>query len=264
MSNLNRNLAPIPKGAWEFIEEEANEILTAKLAGRKVVDFVGPKGIDYAAVNTGRRVEVDSPVEGVKSSKRQVLPLVEIEIPFKLDLNELEALARGAEDVDSDPVREAAEKVADVENKVIFSGLEDPQIEGILEAADQSPVPANEETGLVSPAAKGITKLVDEGVEGPYNLLLGSELYSLLYKLDGEGYPLYKKLVEMIQGDIISVPELDDKGLLVPVRDGDFELIAGQDLAIGYKQQVGDEVEFFFTESFSFRVYSPEAAIILE
>ncbi|MFW5999759.1 MAG: encapsulin, partial [Halanaerobiaceae bacterium] len=46
-------------------------------------------------------------------------------------------------------------------------------------------------------------------------------------------------------------------------RGGDFELALGEDLSIGFKGQNGDKLEFFFAESFTSRVISPEAAIVL-
>lgn len=263
MSNLKRDLAPITPEAWKFIEEEAEEILQTKLIGRKAVDFVGPKGIDFAAVNTGRRVEVEGPTFDVDYSKRHVLPLLEVEAPFTMELEEIEALVRGAEDVDSDSLVEAANKVAAAENNAIFYGLEDPAIEGMVEAAEQPAVEIEGED-LISPVADGISQLIEEGIEGPYNLLLGSKLYSQLYKASGHGYPVKKRLEEMIEGEIIAAPLLENRGILIPDRSGDFELIGGQDISIGFKEQSGDQVEFFFTESFTFRVNAPEAIVVLE
>jgi hypothetical protein len=44
MANLRRHIAPIDHSVWAFIDNEARRILNTKLTGRKVVDFVGPKG----------------------------------------------------------------------------------------------------------------------------------------------------------------------------------------------------------------------------
>jgi uncharacterized linocin/CFP29 family protein len=67
MANLKRHVAPITQEAWDFIDEEARRVLNLKLSARKVVDFVGPKGMDFAAVNTGRKVNLDQkPIDGVK------------------------------------------------------------------------------------------------------------------------------------------------------------------------------------------------------
>jgi len=44
-------------------------------------------------------------------------------------------------------------------------------------------------------------------------------------------------------------------------RGGDFELILGQDLAIGYESHTQTKVKLYFTESFTFRVLEPAAVM---
>ena len=50
MNNLHRELAPISDAAWADIEQEASRTLKRHLAARRVVDVVGPKGLDFSAV----------------------------------------------------------------------------------------------------------------------------------------------------------------------------------------------------------------------
>ncbi|OCL26076.1 bacteriocin [Orenia metallireducens] len=267
MSNLRKKLAPIPPEAWGFIESEAKEVLNMKLSGRKAVSFIGPKGIDFAAVNTGRRILFDdSQLEGIRHYKRHVLPLVEVEVPFKMSLEEIEALSRGAEDVDTDSLIEAAEKLARAEDEAIFYGMDEVSIEGLIDASSQDIINISEEEGIVSAVANGVKNLVMENIEGPYILLLAPSLYSMLYNLneiDDKGYPTKKRLEELIQGRVIPAPVLGDKGLLLSTRGDDFELIVGQDISIGYNSHDNDEIEFFFMESFTFRVNTPEAIVVL-
>ena len=54
MDLLKRSHAPITPEAWKQIDAEAKRVLQINLAGRKLVDFDGPHGWQYAAVNTGR------------------------------------------------------------------------------------------------------------------------------------------------------------------------------------------------------------------
>ena len=44
MNDLLRELAPISDDAWKAIDDEARQTLMVELAGRKLVDFVGPRG----------------------------------------------------------------------------------------------------------------------------------------------------------------------------------------------------------------------------
>lgn len=52
-------------------------------------------------------------------------------------------------------------------------------------------------------------------------------------------------------------------GAVLSVRGGDFVLTVGQDLSIGYKLHEAREIELFFTESFTFQVLEPAAAVAL-
>ncbi|MFW6378330.1 MAG: family 1 encapsulin nanocompartment shell protein, partial [Bacillota bacterium] len=127
---LNRSLAPIPDEAWEFLDEEAKDILELRLGARKVVEFEGPLGLDVSSINTGRMNKISA--EGAEFRSRETLNLIEVELPVKIDRAEIDAFVRGAEDADSDPVREAAKKMAEIENKAIFFGMPEAGIEGII------------------------------------------------------------------------------------------------------------------------------------
>ena len=50
---------------------------------------------------------------------------------------------------------------------------------------------------------------------------------------------------------------------MVSLRGGDFELVLGQDLSIGYLAHDRDSVELYIEESLTLKVCSPEAAIYL-
>jgi uncharacterized linocin/CFP29 family protein len=47
------------------------------------------------------------------------------------------------------------------------------------------------------------------------------------------------------------------------LRGGDFELVVGQDFAIGYLDHTADKVRLYLQESFTFRVHAGEAAVPL-
>jgi len=124
MDLLKRSKAPIVDEAWAQIDEEARRVLKLHLAGRKLVDFSGPHGWGLGAVNTGRLKHIESgPVEHVGHAIRDVRPLVELRAPIVLPILELDYAARGADDLDLDPVILAAERVARAEDDAIFHGF---------------------------------------------------------------------------------------------------------------------------------------------
>jgi uncharacterized linocin/CFP29 family protein len=123
MNHLFRELAPISEAGWQEIENEAKRTLKTTLAARKLVDFVGPLGWQASAVGIGRSKTAEPPARtSVETRLREVLPLVELRVPFELRRSELSALDRGAKDFDTDPIIDAAREIAIAEDRAVFHG----------------------------------------------------------------------------------------------------------------------------------------------
>src|SRR5580765_7143697 len=107
MNNLHRELAPVSSAAWAQIEQEATRTLKRYLAGRKLVDIVGPKGLDLAAVGTGHSAEVVPICEGLKVERREVAPVIELRAAFRLTRKAIDDVERGSNDSDWQPLKDA-------------------------------------------------------------------------------------------------------------------------------------------------------------
>src|SRR5262249_8774101 len=121
--HLLRSHAPISDSAWSAIDDEARSRLTAQLAARKLVDFIGPSGWEPSAAPLGRTVDLDSPFDTVVAQQRTVLPLVELRVEFTLARRELDDVDRGASDPDLGPLDTAAGDFARAENQAVFQGF---------------------------------------------------------------------------------------------------------------------------------------------
>jgi uncharacterized linocin/CFP29 family protein len=262
MNYLKRELAPIIDEAWAEIEEEAVRVLKANLSARHVVDLDGPKGFDFSAVNLGEVEPAKERVDGVNYGIRQVLPLIEARVPFVLDIWNLDNLSRGAAAVDTEPVIRAALELAAFEERAVYYGFEPGAIKGLTERATHKAVALGADASeYVDAVAKAMLVLSDDGVGGPYALVLGSKAFR---KLSGDVsvYPLRQRVAKLIEGPILHSPVLEG-GFLLSLRGGDFELTVGQDIAIGYQHHDTRSVHLYLTESFTFRVLGPEAVIEL-
>src|SRR6266571_5541463 len=131
MNNLHRELAPISDAAWAGIEEEARRTFEQHVAARRVVDLEGPDGTTLASVNTGHLAEVDAPADGVIAHLRAAQPLVRLRAPFTVSRDDVDAVERGAQDADWQPVKDAAKKIAFAEDRAIFEGYQAAGITGI-------------------------------------------------------------------------------------------------------------------------------------
>jgi uncharacterized linocin/CFP29 family protein len=262
---LKREHAPITPEAWKQIDDEARRVLKLHLAGRKLVDFSGPHGWTLGGVNTGRLdVIKKGPIAGVSHAVRNVQPLVEVRSPFTMKILELDYAARGALDLDLDPVIAVAERVARAEDTAIFHGLEEARITGIIPASPHTPIDVK--TSLEWPRAVAAAKEVLRvaGVNGPYALAVGTQAYAELTADSEDGYPLRRRIEEnLAQGSLVWAPALRGGAVLMATRGGDYEVTVGQDLSIGYAVHDRENVELYLTESFTFRVLEDKAAIFL-
>ena len=131
MNNLHRELAPITEGAWSQIEDEARRTFKRSIAGRRVVDVVGPGGPTLSAVGTGHLRPLDPPMDGVLVRQRQVQPIIELRVPFSVTRAAVDDVERGAADSDWQPVKDAATRIALAEDRMIFHGWAATGITGI-------------------------------------------------------------------------------------------------------------------------------------
>ncbi len=261
MNDLLRDLAPISAPAWTAIEAEAKRTLKLLLAARKLVDFVGPLGWQASAVGLGRSERLRAaPEKGVEARLRMVQALVELRVPFELEREELEALARGAKDANLDPVRDAARTAALAEDRAVFHGYPEAGIDGIVEVSAQGKCLISEDyTAYPAVVAEAIDKLRNAGVGGPYAIALGPRCYTGLHKTLIGGFPVIEHVRRLLDGPIVSAPAVDG-AVVMSVRGGDFELTSGQDFSIGYLDHTATAVRLYLQESFTFRVLAAEAA----
>ncbi|WP_028923187.1 family 1 encapsulin nanocompartment shell protein [Pseudonocardia acaciae] len=264
MNNLHRELAPISDAAWAEIEEEARRTFTRHVAARRVVDVVGPAGPTLSAVGTGHLRALDAPAEGVSVHRREAQPVIELRVPFSVDRQAVDDVERGSKDSDWQPVKDAARKIALVEDRTIFHGSGPAGITGIAPGSSNPPLPLPADIRQIpTTVAQAVSALRLAGVGGPYSLLLSAEAYTEVVETTDHGYPIRDHLARLLRdGEIIWAPALDG-ALLISTRGGDYELHLGQDLSIGYSSHDAGHVELYLQESLTFLALTAESSVPL-
>ncbi|GBQ26567.1 bacteriocin family protein [Gluconacetobacter azotocaptans] len=264
MNNLHRHLAPVSSTAWDQIEEEASRTLRRHLAGRRVVDTSKPHGLSLAGVGTGRGTAIEAPNDGVRAVKREILPLVELRVPFTLSREEIDAVERGSQDSDWQPVKDAAKKIAFAEDRAIFDGYAAAGIQGIRAGTSNAhlKLPASVQD-YPQVIAEALNSLRLAGVNGPYSIVLGAQAFLAISSGDDDGYPVRKHIESMIDGKLVWAPAIEG-AFVVSMRGGDLALDIGQDFSIGYLSHTADAVELYLQESFVFRVLTSEATVAID
>ena len=257
---LYRELAPITQETWDEIDERAAEVLKSYLTGRKVVKVNGPKGLDYNAISEGRLVHVVEDGD-ICHGNYQILPLTEVRREFEIDRWELDNIARGAKDIDYEPLENALKDVAIFEDNAIYNGLESAIIEGIENSREGESIPLGDNPKEIMEAiTEGVIRLKNAYADGPYTLVVNEEAYKRILSVD-TGYPFDDKIKKLIDGDIL-FSHVVKGAYLLPYDHEDLELTIGRDYSIGYQAHDIKKVRFFISESFTFRVLDP--AIIVK
>ncbi|HVB17260.1 MAG TPA: family 1 encapsulin nanocompartment shell protein [Stellaceae bacterium] len=264
MNHLMRDLAPISAAGWLEIEKEAKRTLKATLAARRIVDFKGPQGWEASAVAVGRSQAIDLPAKsGVTARLRQVLPLVELRVPFLMRRDELDDIERGARDPDLATVIAAARAIAMAEDHAVFHGLPSAGIRGICETQAKVALSIGDDyEAFPEIVTTALNRLRDEGVDGPYAIALGEQCYAGVTDTTSGGYPVLDHVRHLVDGPLVWAPDLDG-AVVLSMRGEDFELTVGEDFSIGYLAHDAETVRLYLEESFTFWLLSPQAAIPL-
>ena len=264
MDILKQSLAPISAEAWQEIKSEAKRILNSHLSARKFIKVSGPNGWDYAAVPVGRLdIPGNQDKKGVIYGINKVQPLIEPRITFHLNIWELDNLARGAKDIDLDPMEKAAIKLAEFEENVIYYGLAKASITGLKDANIDEKLEFPEQIeNILSIVSQGITKLTSSSFSGPYALIVSPEKWQKISS-HFKGYPLKLHLEKLLGGPVI-LSHFISEAFLVPANASELNLILGQDISIGYESHNDKEVRLFFTESFTLQIHDPATIIMID
>jgi uncharacterized linocin/CFP29 family protein len=263
MNNLHRGLAPISDAAWADIEEETTRTLKRYLAGRRVVDVHGPGGVALSAVGTGHLTTITAPGDGILARQREVKPLVEIRVPFDLDRQQIDDVERGSSDSDWQPAKDAARKIAYVEDRAIFEGYAAAGIGGIRQGTSNPMLTLPADVRQYPDAiAQALSQLRLVGVNGPYSVLLGADAYTALAETSDNGYPVLEHVRKLVKEEIIWAPAIAGAFVLT-TRGGDFALHIGQDVSIGYLSHTDSVVRLYLEETLTFLLLTTEAAVAL-
>ena len=161
------------------------------------------------------------------------------------------------------PAKDAAKKIAFAEDRAIFDGYREANIQGIREGTS-NPIKAlpADVRDYPDAVAQALSQLRLVGVNGPYSVVLGADEYTELAETRDHGYPVLEHVKRIVDGDIIWAPAIGGAFVLT-MRGGDFELNIGQDISIGYLSHTDAVVRLYLQETCTFRVLTSEASVAL-
>ncbi len=264
MNHLYRELAPVSTTSWQMIDDEARSQLSTYIAARRLVDFAGPLGWKHSSLHVGRVTSIPAPSETLSGSLREVMPFAELRAHFVVSRDDLRAIDRGANNIDFSDLDQAALLIAEAENAAVIRGWAEAGITGVGEATSSTPISLDADYSQYPRfVASAVERLQSLGIGGPYGLALGPESYlGVVESTEHGGLIVFDHLRKILDGPIVRTPGIVG-AVVVSLRGGDFSFVSGEDLSVGYQNHDEDNVHLFIEESFTFKIETPEAAILL-
>jgi uncharacterized linocin/CFP29 family protein len=258
---MYRDLAPIDINVWKQIDSRAKEVIISTLTARKAIHVSTPKGSDYVAYNHGKLGDVAEKHE-VAFASYVVTPLIETRIEFKLNRWEMDNAFRGDTNIDFSNLEDAVKKAALFEEYVVYEGLSEGNIPGLLEVSGETLKLGDTASSIKKSVAEGVIKLKNAYISGSMDLIVSQELYAKLWSIESQT-PLIKALENMIGGKVID-SEVMKGAILVPHNNENLNIELGEDFSIGYQEHDKKEVTFFIKESFTFRILDEKLVVRFE
>lgn len=260
MDTLNRSQAPFGAELWQEIDAAAMKAATDRLTARRFLDVEGPFGPGMTAIELGNDGFCRQPAgdEAAQIVGRAVsVPM--IRKTFKMSIRRIAAAVDNGAPLDTGPVEDAAEAVAEREEELLYSGQPDFDIPGLLSADGRSEIAGGSWSDVdqaLEDVLSAVTRLDDCGKRGPYALALAPALYNGLFRrYPGTDMLQLEHLKRLCTLGIFKAPIKG--GVLVDARVG--AVLVGQDLRAGYIGQDGVHYEMFLSESLVLRLDDPEA-----
>jgi uncharacterized linocin/CFP29 family protein len=264
MDWLRRVGAPLSDRVWEAIEEAIMRSARQELAARRVADFEGPKGWEHAAEPLGTRRQGPRAKSGAHCSIPDVMLLSEIRQDFSMAWATIDAFERGARVLDTLPAEQAAREVALAEDDLAFHGGSGST--GFLGGADGPRVSLGDWSSAGQVAADllaAVSQLDAAGIAGPYAAVLEPSRYYAYLRFAAE-----RRLsteADQLEGLFRGIyrASVVRGGGVFSLRGGDFLLVVGGDLSLGYRAHDDTAVHFFCVETVGAHLLTAQAVCAL-
>jgi uncharacterized linocin/CFP29 family protein len=260
MDWLRREGAPLSERVWKAIDEAVLRSAKQELAARRIADFEGPKGWEHVAEPLGTRRPGPRAKSGAQCSIPEMMLLSEIRQDFSMSWATIDAFERGARVLDTVPAEQAAREVALAEDDLAFHGGSGST--GFLSGSDGPRVGLGDWSSPAQVAADllaAVSKLDEAGIAGPYAAVLDpTRFYAYLRAAAERRLSTEADRLEGLFRGIFRSSVIRGGGVF-SLRGGDFLLVVGGDLTLGYRAHDDTAVHLFCVETVGAHLLTPQA-----
>lgn len=278
MDYLLRDDAPFSHEEWEKIDAQVVRIASEQLIGRRILHVYGPLGAGVQSIqldqfNYEEEGEIDlfgdSETTEISAENRRFVAIPMIYKDLSISWRDVESSKQMDLPLEISAVSAAAASCAKKEDYLIFNGSGDLQYPGLLNVEGRQIIEKgnwNEGDNPFNDIAKGIQKLTEKGIYGPYALVTSPDLYTQMQRLqDRTGVLEITRVKELINGKVYTSPVLpENTGVLVAIAPQNMDLVIGQDMVTAYigPEQLNHKMRVL--ETILLRIKRPESIVTFE
>ncbi len=241
--------------------ERARSVLTA----RRVLDFEGPLGGGVESLQVGPVHHEALGETGARVSARRAIPIPRLYSSFVLPEREVAGAIDPGLPLDTSPAEDAAEEVALAEEHVVYHGVPELGVEGVLNHPGTHRVKLSDWStpgGAIGDVIQAADKLDSSRANGPFALVLAPSLYNQLFrKYEGSDVLALDHLRRLAAAGIFKSHVLSGVGVLLSADLG--PLVCAEDLTVTFLEVQESTLRFGVSSSVVVRLDDAGAACVL-
>jgi len=242
MSWQQREDAPFGQEVWDAIDETARVAAEEVRAGRRILQVIGPLGFGArAGIADDVPIAVEPERAHVHVPRIRAMPVLHRTV--ELGARAVEASARCAEPLVLVDLAEAARQIARAEDRLLFEGLPDAGVAGLIGhpgAIERSAGDWSDPARAADELLGALTALDAAGRYGPYAAAVSpARYYQLLRPHPGTSLTPLQQLAPALVGGIVKAPVLADGAIVVMRSPSGPRAVLGQELSAGYDGRDG-------------------------
>jgi uncharacterized linocin/CFP29 family protein len=266
MQYLDRDGAPFSEELWKRIDKTVNSMAAKVLTGRQFLPLNGPVGggTQFAKIVRGKSEEFADWY--VKTTNQQVVEIPQLFSDFWLYWRDYET---GGDAMELSSAMTAAQKLARHEDEMIYYGIADMGLEGILTAkgtASQKKGDWSKDEAAYADVAAAVNTLEKNSRFGEHVLVVSADIYTQLQRIQpGTGLLESQRIEKLIGNDIIKSTALKaGTAFLICAEPNCIDLLIGQDITTGFTEAVDMNYHLRIMETALLRIKTPDAIVVFK
>lgn len=270
MDYLMRDDAPFSSDLWQQIDAAVTGAAKDTLVGRRFLPLYGPlgPGASVAKIDAPGKEEVFD--DGFATMQgRELYQIPQLYEDFWLYWRDLATSERVNTPVDVATAREAGQAIARREDTMVFYGVKQLGIEGLLTAKGVNTQKRSDWStgeGAFTDVAAAVSTLLQKGRIGRHTLIMSMDLFVQLQRIQpNTGVLESDRIKNLLGGRLYYSTVLQPKTALVVCPQPQYlDIAVGQDIRTSYTEAVDLNHHLRVVETALIRVKAPDAVVVMK